>query len=350
VKNFLIGNALFWAGTYHIDGLRLDSVSSMLYLNYGRRDGQWIANRRGGNENLDAVEFFRDLNTVMKKEYPGCLMIAEENTGYPLVTGNVADGGLGFDLKWDNGWMEDFLEYIQLDPIFRGPHHSKLIFPMQYHYSEKFLLALCHSQMTEGKGSMFAKMPGKTAGKMANLKASFGYWITHPGKKLLFMGQDFAQKREWKANGSLSWDEAEKPENRLLTACLKDMLKLYRQKKALYCLDDDPAGFEWINDFSANENMLVFLRKGETKEETLLVVLNFSALTYEKRKIGVPWPGKYKQIFNTDHVRYGGKGHTNPRVKTARKDECDEREWSVRITVPPLGMSLFSCTPSEQES
>ena len=348
VRNFLIGSALFWAEVYHADGLKLDSVSAMIYLSYGRTEGQWVTNAFGGNVDLDALEMIKHLNSIMKTRFPGCLMIAEEDTGYPRVTGDLKEDGLGFDLKWDNAWTDSFLGYMQLDPIFRGAHHAELTFPMEYHYSEKFMLALGQDEMGPDKGSMLAKMPGKPANKMANLRAAYGFQIVHPGKKLLFMGQDYAQKKAWSVTGVLSAEEARKPENAMLTHYVKDLLSLYRKSPALYALDDDPAGFEWINNFSANENMLVFLRRDEKEEDTLLVVLNFSALTYEKRKIGVPWPGKYKEIFNSDHVKYGGSGAVNPRVKKARKDECDNRDWSVRITVPPLGMSIFRCTPDKQ--
>ena len=328
VRDFLIGSALFWADVYHADGLRLDSVSSMLYLDYGKKAGQWVANIWGGNENLDAIDFIKELNYEMKKKHPGCLMIAEENTGYPLVTAPLQDGGLGFDLKWDNGWNDNILSYMQLDPIFRGPHHGELIFPMTYHETEHFMLALGR-QATKGWNSLLLGMPGKKNKKISNLKALFGYWLTHPGKKLLFVEN---------ADG----------QDEYVSEALKDMLSLYRKKEALFLQDNGYEGFEWINNFSAIENMLVFLRKAEKDEDTLLIVINYSALTYEKRKIGVPWPGKYKEIFNSDNVRYGGEGHVNPRVKNAKQDECDGREWSVRITVPPLGISVFSCTPVQK--
>ncbi len=348
VKNFLIGSALFWAKVYHADGLRMDSVSQMLYLDFGRNDGQWVANMYGGNENLEAVEFIKHLNSIMEKENEGCLMIAEETTGYPKVTAPLSEDGLGFDLKWDNGWSEDFVSYMELDPIFRGPHQGDLTFSMIYHYSEQFLLALSHNEVTAGRGSMLMKMPGRKENKFANLRAAYGYQMMHPGKKLQFMGDEIASIYDWKAGEPVDWSLTDKEEHAQLYAYVRDLLKLYRSQPALSERDYETDGFEWINSISANENMLVFLRKTEKEEETLLVVVNFSNVVYDNHKIGVPFPGKYKEIFNSDAAIYGGKGNINPRVRNSRKDECDMREDSVRIIVPPLGICVFSCTRSEK--
>ena len=348
VKNFLIGSALFWTRIYHADGLRIDSLSQMLYLDYGRSDGQWVANMFGGNENLEAMEFIKHLNSIMKKEENGCLMIAEETTGYPKVTAPLEEDGLGFDMKWDNGWSDDFVGYMQLDPIFRGPHQGDLTFSMIYHYSEQFLLALSHNEVTAGKGSMLMKMPGRKENKFANLRAALGYQMMHPGKKLLFMGNDIASLAEWKTGEAVDWSLTEKEEHALFQSYVRDLLKLYKSQPALFTRDYETDGFEWINSISANENMLVFLRKSEKEEETLLVVVNFSNLAYDNHKIGVPFAGKYKEIFNSDAAAYGGRGNVNPRVKNSRKDECDMREDSVRIMVPPLGICVFTCTRTEQ--
>ena len=348
VKNFLIANALFWTKVYHADGIRLDSVASMLYLDYGKSDGQWVANMYGGNENLEAVEFLKHLSSVFHRQEDGALLIAEESTAWPRVTGALDEDGLGFDFKWNGGWSEDFISYMQLDPIFRGYHHGDLTFSMVYHYSEEFMLALSHDLFVSTKDSLLSKMPGRKANKLANLRAAIGYMTVHPGKKLLFMGQDFAQSSTWKLEKGLIWKDLEDPAHEQIRKYTSDLVRLYRSLPALYELDDDPDGFEWINSISANENMLVFLRKGEKEEDTLLIVCNFSSLTYEKHKIGVPFAGKYKEIFNSDKEIYGGSGHTNPRQKLSKKDECDGRPDSVYITVPPLGVCIFSCTKAEK--
>lgn len=348
VKNFLIANALFWAKKYHVDGIRMDAVASMLYLDYGKNDGEWIANIYGGNENLEAVEFFKHLNSIFRKQADGAVLIAEESTAWPKVTGAVEEDGLGFDYKWNMGWMNDFLGYMQLDPIFRGYHHGELTFSMIYNYSEDFILCLSHDEVVHGKGSMIGKMPGKREMKFANLRAAYGFLMTHPGKKLLFMGQDFAQFDEWSEEKGLEWELLEYEDHQKMQNYMKALLQLYKEYPALYQMDFDPSGFQWINCISANENMLVFLRKTEKEEDTLLVVCNFSPLVYEDRKIGVPFHGKYKEIFSSDRPEFGGTGVLNPRVKTSKKEECDDHPNSIRIKVPPMGISVFSCTRVEE--
>ncbi|MDO5344941.1 MAG: 1,4-alpha-glucan branching protein GlgB [Lachnospiraceae bacterium] len=348
VKNFLIANALFWAKKYHVDGIRMDAVASMLYLDYGKNAGEWIANIYGGNENLEAVEFFKHLNSIFRKQADGAVLIAEESTAWPKVTGAVEEDGLGFDYKWNMGWMNDFLGYMQLDPIFRGYHHGELTFSMIYNYSEDFILCLSHDEVVHGKGSMIGKMPGKREMKFANLRAAYGFMMTHPGKKLLFMGQDFAQFDEWSEEKGLEWELLEYEDHQKMQNYMKALMQLYKGSPALYEMDFDSCGFEWVNCISANENMLVFLRKTEKEEDMLLVVCNFSPLTYDDRKIGVPFHGKYKEIFNSDKPEFGGSGVTNPRVKTSKKEECDDRPNSIRIKVPPMGISVFSCTRVEE--
>lgn len=343
VKNFLIANALFWAKKYHADGIRMDAVASMLYLDYGKNDGEWVANIYGGNENLEAVEFLKHLNSVFKKQTRGAMLIAEESTAWPKITGALEEEGLGFDYKWNMGWMNDFLGYMQLDPIFRGYHHGELTFSMIYNYSEDFILTLSHDEVVHGKGSMIGKMPGKRELKFANLRVAYGYMMTHPGKKLLFMGQDFAQFDEWSEERGLEWELLQSEEHQGMHTYMKALLNLYKNNPALYQMDYDPQGFEWINSISANENMLVFLRKTKKEDETLLVVCNFSPLVYEKHKIGVPFKGKFKEIFNSDSVTFGGKGNVNPRVKASKKEECDDQPNSIEIKVPPMGMAVFSC-------
>ncbi len=342
VKNFLIANALFWAEKYHADGIRMDAVASMLYLDYGKNDGEWVANMYGGNENLEAIEFFKHLNSIFKKKEKGVMLIAEESTAWPKVTGEVEDDGLGFDYKWNMGWMNDFINYMSLDPVYRSGCHGELTFSMIYAYSENFILTLSHDEVVHGKASMIGKMPGEREQKFANLRAAYGFMMTHPGKKLLFMGQDFAQFSEWSEERELEWNLLEYEDHKKMQQYVKDLNKIYKEYPALYALDYDPKGFEWINAISANENMLVFTRNTKKKEDTLLVVCNFSPLVYENHKIGVPYPGKYKEIFNSDRPEYGGKGNGNPRLKQSKKDECDDRPNSITIKVPPMGIAIFS--------
>ena len=344
VTNFLIGAALFWTRVYHADGLRMNDVASMLYLNNGREDGQWVANMYGGNENLEAVEFLKHLNSILKKENPDVLLIAEESGAWPMVTESVEENGLGFDLKWNNGWLSDFMEYMQLDPIFRGHHHQDLLMSMVYNYSEHFLLPLAHDEAGTRTGSLFSRMSGRRSMKFANLRAAYGYLMTHPGKKMLFMGQDYGMEKPWSFDRCLDAEEAASEDHAALLRCVSDLLALYKSQPALYALDYDSDGFEWINDISANENMLVFLRKTADEKDTLMIVCNFSPLVYENHKIGVPFHGKYKEIFNSDKEIYGGEGNVNPRVKVSRLEECDGREESIRLKVPPMGISVLTCT------
>ena len=342
VKNFLISNALFWAEKYHADGIRMDAVASMLYLDYGRQDGQWQANIYGGNENLEAVEFLKHLNSIFKKKYPDALLIAEESTAWPAVTGDLEENGLGFDRKWNMGWQNDFLDYMRKDPIFRSGVHDELTFSMLYAYSEKFLLSFSHDEVVHGKGSFLNKMPGEKDKKLANLRAAYGFWMTHPGKKLLFMGQDFAQEKEWSEKTSLDWELLKEKEHKQLHNYVKALLKLYRDYPAFYEYDDTPDGFAWINHIEAEKNMLTFLRKGEKKADTLVIVCNFSDLAYEDYAMGVPYAGEYREIFNSDDESFGGTGVKNSEVQKAKKEEKDERPYSVKIQVAPLSVQIFS--------
>ncbi|WP_343248995.1 1,4-alpha-glucan branching protein GlgB [Diplocloster hominis] len=349
VKNFLISNALFWIDKFHADGIRMDAVASMLYLDYGKNEGEWVPNIYGGHENLEAVELFKHLNSVIKGKKSGAVMIAEESTSWPMVTGDVEEDGLGFDYKWNMGWMNDFIGYMRYDPIFRGAHHGELTFSMIYAYSENFILTLSHDEVVHGKGSMIGKMPGEREAKFANLRAAYGFMMAHPGKKLLFMGQDMAQFSEWSEEKSLEWDLLEYEDHSHMKNYVKALVTLYRTYPALYQLDYDPKGFTWINNISANENMLVFTRNTKKAEETLLVVCNFSALEYEDHKIGVPYAGKYKEIFNSDSTQFGGTGAVNLRLKQSRKEECDDRPNSIKIKVAPLSISIFTYTKAVEK-
>ncbi len=345
VSNYLIANALFWIEKYHADGIRIDAVASMLYLDYGKRDGQWVANMYGGNENLEAMEFLKHLNSMIEKRGNGAVSIAEESTAWPMVTGSLKDGGLGFSYKWNMGWMNDYLQYIQYDPYFRSHHHGELTFSMIYAYSEKFVLEFSHDEVVHGKASLLGKMPGERKDKFANLRLTFGHMMMHPGKKLLFMGQDIGEFDEWNEEREVEWDLLQYEEHAGVNRLMQDLNHFYREHPALYELDAESEGFEWINNISANESMLVFLRKSQKPEEWLLIVENFANAQWDSHKIGVPFAGKYKEILNTDAEIYGGSGSVNPRAKTAKLSECDDRDYSITIKSAPLSIQVFSCTP-----
>jgi len=344
VSNYLIANALFWIERYHADGIRMDAVASMLYLDYGKQDGEWVANIYGGNENLEAIEFIKHLNSQIHKRGKGALSIAEESTAWPNITGKLNEDGLGFDYKWNMGWMNDYLDYIKFDPYFRSYHHGELTFSMIYAYSERFMLVLSHDEVVHGKASLIGKMPGEILEKFNNLRLTYGYMMAHPGKKLLFMGQDIGEFDEWNEERSVEWNLLKYDSHKQLNRFMKDLNHFYQEQPALYELDDDCDGFEWINNISSNECVIVFLRKTKKENETLLVVCNFANKCYENYKIGVPFAGKYKEVLNSNLEVYGGTGEHNPRVKRSAKEECDAREDSIRITVAPLSMSVFSCT------
>jgi len=346
VSNFLIANALFWAEQYHADGIRMDAVASMLYLDYGKNDGEWVANIYGGHENLEAVEFLRHLNSVFKGRGNGAVLIAEESTAWPQITGDVKEDGLGFDYKWNMGWMNDFTSYMKCDPYFRSHHHGELTFSMLYAYSEDFVLVFSHDEVVHGKASMLCKMPGEDyEAKANNLRAAYGFMYGHPGKKLLFMGQEFAQVAEWNENVELPWEILEYPVHKGTQDYVKALNHLYRTQPALYKQDFHPDGFEWIDCTNSKEDIVVFLRKSGKDEETLLFVSNFAPVEHEKYQIGVPFYGKYKEILNSDAKEFGGSGKGNPRAKTSKQEECNERENSLVIDVPPMSTIVFSCTP-----
>ena len=344
VKNFLIGSALMWIENYHVDGLRVDAVASMLYLDYGKNDGQWVPNKFGGNKNLEAVEFFKHINTLILGRNHGTVMIAEESTAWPKVTGKVEEDGLNFSYKWNMGWMHDFLDYMKLDPYFRKFNHNKMTFAMSYAYSENYILVLSHDEVVHGKGTLLGKMPGDRAQKLANLRLTYGYMMTHPGKKLLFMGQDLAEEKEWNEMRQVEWALQEQKENAGVQRLVKDLNALYRENKALYECDDQAKGFQWMNEISANECYVSFVRKGEAAEEMLLVVANFSGVPREITT-GVPYEGKYKEILNTDAVCYGGTGVVNDRMKRAEDLEWDDKKQSVTVKLAPLSLSILQFIP-----
>lgn len=346
VSNYLIANALFWVEKFHADGIRMDAVASMLYLDYGRNPGEWTANIYGGNENLEAVELIKHLNSMMGKRNPGVLRIAEESTAWPMVTGSLEDGGLGFDLKWNMGWMNDYLDYIKYDPYFRSHHHSELTFSMIYAYSEKFMLVFSHDEAVHGKSSMLGKMPGEREQKFANLRLTYAYMFTHPGRKLLFMGQDIGEFSEWNEMRQTEWELLKYPDHKGMAALVKKLNELYTTKPALYEWDDKPEGFAWINSINSAENLLTFMRRTRKKESLLVVAANFSGV--EKQvKIGVPYEGSYKEILNTDAEEFGGSGMVNKRAKRAVKKEWDDRSYSVSITLAPLSASILEFRPAK---
>ncbi len=348
VSNYLIANALFWVEKFHADAIRMDAVASMLYLDYGKNDGEWVANMYGGNENLEAIEFMKHLNSIMKKRNPGVLSIAEESTAFPTITGPLEDGGLGFDVKWNMGFMNDYLNHIRYDPYFRSHHHGELTFSMIYAYSEKFMLVFSHDEVVHGKATLLGKMPGEREQKFANLRLTYGYMMTHPGKKLLFMGQDIGEFDEWNENRQVQWELRNYPEHEGVAKLVKDLNNLYRNHKALYELDGLPAGFEWINNISGNDCYLTYLRKGSDPEDTLLVVANFSGIEKEITT-GVPYEGKYKEILNTDDVKYGGSGVVNSTARQADDREWDDRKLSVTVKLAPLSMSVLQFEPYTEE-
>lgn len=344
VSNFLIANALFWVEKYHLDGIRMDAVASMLYLDYGKNYGEWLPNDNGGNENLDAVEFLKHLNSIMKKRNPSAFIVAEESTAWPLVTGQVEKDGLGFDYKWNMGWMNDFLDYMRTDPLFRKGKHGELLFSMIYAYSEKFVLVFSHDEVVHGKGSMIQKMPGNYQEKFGNLRIAYGFMMMHPGKKLLFMGQEFAQFAEWNEKKELDWKLIEEYDvHRKMQFYVKALNRFYLDYKALYELDYDADGFEWISCLDADHSVVAFIRKTKRVEDTMLAVFNFTPVAYDEFQIGVPFCGKYKEVFNSDKEEFGGQGYLNPRLKQSKPIAHDGLEESIKIKLPPLGFCVFTC-------
>lgn len=340
VSNYLIANALYWVEKYHIDGIRVDAVASMLYLDYGREDGAWVPNQYGGRENLEAIEFFKHLNSILHKRNPYVLTIAEESTAWPMITGALEDGGLGFDYKWNMGYMNDFIRYIKNDPYFRSHHHNELTFSMMYAYSEKFMLAYSHDEAVHMKGTMLGKMPGDEASKFAALRLTYAYMMMHPGKKLLFMGQDIAEYQEFSEQRPVNFDLLQYPVHNGVKTLMKDLNTLYRTKPALAKLDNHPDGFAWINCNDYQASIVSFMRNSGVKDEMLIVVANFSGIAKE-HTIGVPFAGKYKEILNTDALKYAGSGFVNSRQKIAKKKEWDGQPCNITINIAPQSVAVF---------
>ena len=341
VRNFLIANALFWIEHFHVDGLRVDAVASMLYLDYGKQDGQWVPNKYGGNQNLEAIEFFKHLNSVVLGRNPGTMMIAEESTAWPKVTGNPEDDGLGFSLKWNMGWMHDFTEYMKLDPYFRKNAHHMMTFSMEYAYSENYILVLSHDEVVHLKCSMLNKMPGEGFDKYANLKAAYAFMTGHPGKKLLFMGQEFAQLREWSEERELDWFLLAEEPHQQIQNWYRDLLHLYKKNPALYELDNDPAGFEWINKDDIFRSIFSFVRHSKGKKKNLLFVCNFTPVAREDYRVGVPTKRQCKLVLNSDEKEYGGSGEKRKEIYKPVKKECDGQKYSFAYPLPAYGVAVF---------
>ena len=341
VKNFLIANALFWIEQFHVDGLRVDAVASILYLDYGREAGQWVPNIYGGNKNLEAIEFFKHLNSVVLGRNHGTMMIAEESTAWPKVTGKPEEDGLGFSMKWNMGWMHDFLEYMKLDPYFRQYNHNKMTFSMTYAYSEKYILVLSHDEVVHLKCSMINKMPGEYDDKFANLKAGYSFMLGHPGKKLLFMGQDFGQFREWSEARELDWYLLGEEKHQQLQNYVQALLKLYKGNQSLYQLDQDPKGFEWINADDNTRSIFSFVRHNESGRNNLLFVINFTPVARPDYRVGVPRKKQYQLVLNSDDAAFGGSGKAQPEIYRAVKQECDGRPFSFAYDLPAYGVAVF---------
>lgn len=342
VKNFLIANALFWLKEYHVDGIRVDAVASMLYLDYGKQDGQWVPNIYGGNKNLEAIEFFKHLNSVVRGTYPGFLTIAEESTAWPMVTGDIGGEGLGFSFKWNMGWMHDFCEYMKLDPYFRKNNHYSMTFAMTYNSSESYILPLSHDEVVHLKCSMVNKMPGYQVDKYANLRNGYTYMFGHNGKKLLFMGQDFGQEREWSEARELDWYLLGEKLNKGLQDYVKELLHIYRKYPCLWENDADWSGFEWMNADDCDRSTYSFIRKCDSDKRRLLFIINMTPMKWEKYRVGVPAKKKYKLLLNSTEERFGGSGGEVPAEITAKKEACCFKDYSIVLDLPPYSALIYA--------
>jgi 1,4-alpha-glucan branching enzyme len=348
VSNFLISNALFWLDKYHLDGLRVDAVASMLYLDYSRKPGEWVPNRYGGRENLDAINFLRRLNEQVYGEYPDVMTVAEESTAWPGVSRPGYLGGLGFGYKWDMGWMHDTLDYLSHDPVHRKYHHDRLTFRMLYAFTENYMLPLSHDEVVHGKGALLAKMPGDDWQKFANLRLLYGWQYAQPGKKLLFMGGEIGQWQEWHHDSSVDWHLLQWEPHQGIQRWVRDLNTIYRGTPALHQHDCDPAGFEWVDCCDWQTSIVSLIRKGRNPEEMILAVFNFTPVPRHDYRVGVPRGGRWDEVLNSDAPIYGGSGQGNYGGVAAEAIAHHGREFSLNLTVPPLGVVMFR--PSEQES
>ncbi|MFZ5353188.1 MAG: 1,4-alpha-glucan branching protein GlgB [Bacillota bacterium] len=341
VMSFLVSNALFWFDMYHIDGIRVDAVASMLYLDFGKNHGEWQPNKYGGRENIEAVEFIKRLNKAVYKFYPNVLMVAEESTTWPLVTAPTYLGGLGFNYKWNMGWMNDMLKYMEMDSVYRKFHHNLITFSFMYIYSENFILPLSHDEVVHGKKSLIDKMPGDYWQKFANLRAFYGYMITHPGKKLLFMGGEFGQFIEWRYAYGLDWILLEYDMHKKLQLYVKQLNELYKSEKMLWELDHTWDGFEWIDPNNYNQSVIAFMRKSKNPSDFMIVVCNFTPVYHDSYRIGVPYMGEYKEIFNSDSEEYGGSGQINYGSIYALDEKWHNQEHTIVVKIPPLAAIMI---------
>ena len=341
VVNFLVANALFWVEKFHVDALRVDAVASMLYLDYGKQDGQWLPNKNGGKENLEAIDLLRNVNQVMEDRNPGAFLIAEESTAWAGVTAPVSMGGLGFLFKWNMGWMNDFLEYMKLDPYFRKFNHNRLTFSLSYTYAENYVLVISHDEVVHLKCSMINKMPGFEVDKFANLRTAYGFMYGHPGKKLLFMGQEFAQLREWSEARSLDWYLLDKPLHKEMQTFVRDLNDIYTKYDCMYYNDNEVIGFEWVKCDDADSGIVAFVRRGSTTTDQLMFVCNFVPVERKGYQIGAPCITEYTEILNSDDEKYGGQGRHNKKKIKAVPEPCDKMKNSMVIDVPPLSVMVF---------
>ncbi len=341
IRNFLIANALFWIREFHIDGLRVDAVASMLYLDYGKQAGQWVPNKYGGHENLDAIEFFKHLNSVIHGAHPGVMTIAEESTAWPKVTAAPEEDGLGFSFKWNMGWMHDYCEYMKLDPYFRKDNHYKLTFAMSYNSAENYILPLSHDEVVHLKCSMVNKMPGYEIDKYANLRNLYTFMFGHEGKKLLFMGQEFGQEREWSEARELDWFLLQEPFNKGMHDYMGELLSLYKKSPCLYEIDNDWLGFEWMNADDTERSIYSFVRRNKSGKQHMLFVINMTPVEYPKYRVGVPMNTQYKLLLNSDDKKFGGNGNKIPKVLKAKKGICDNRDQYITFPLPPLTAAIF---------
>ena len=350
VRNFLIANALFWIREFHIDGLRVDAVASMLYLDYGKKDGEWVPNQYGGNKNFAAIEFFKHLNSVVRGAYPDVLTIAEESTAWPNVTGAIGGEGLGFTFKWNMGWMHDFCEYMKLDPLFRSGAHHMLTFAMTYNSAENYILPLSHDEVVHLKCSMVEKMPGCQEDKYANLRLGYTFMFGHSGKKLLFMGQDFAQEREWSEQRELDWYLLKNQLNLGMKEYVGSLLTLYRKYPALYEVDNDWGGFEWINANDADRSIYSFYRRAINGKDNILFVFNFTPVERNDFRVGVPFSGTYMHLLDSTDRKFGGNGSSIPSEIKAVPGLCDYKDYSIAFPLPAFGAELFLFQDPQKES
>ncbi len=350
VRSFLISSALFWLEKYHLDGLRVDAVASMLYLDYGRKDGEWIPNAKGGKENLEAISFLQALNEAVYREHPDVMMVAEESTAWPQVSRPTGGGGLGFGMKWNMGWMHDTLSFLQADPVHRKYHLGQLTFSLVYAFSENFMLPLSHDEVVHGKGSLISRMPGDPWQQFANLRLLYALMWTHPGKKLLFMGSEFAQRHEWTHEGQLDWAMAQQPEHHGIQRLVQDLNRLYRQERALHEVDFSAEGFEWIDAQDATNTVIAYMRYGASGQEPLLVVVNLTPIPRQHYRIGVPRAGHWREVLNTDVKDYGGSGWGNLGGLSTAAIGAHGRAQSLELTLPPLSVLIFKHDDPTQRS